>query len=135
MSHMGYFFEFDAVNNVLRCSWTGQITDDILWEGYSATGKVITTQPTCRCINDFSGVTEFDVSNETIRRLSDTPAVLRPESVHVVVAPQDYLYGLSRMFSILGQQTRPNLHVVHTMKEAMSLLGVTSLQFSRVSVS
>jgi hypothetical protein len=55
---MGFFFEFDAVNNVLRLAWQGQVTDKILLEGYSAAGRAAASKPVCRGINDFSGITE-----------------------------------------------------------------------------
>jgi hypothetical protein len=132
---MGFFFEFDAVNNTLRISWQGQVRDKILLEGYSAAGRAAASHPACRGINDFSGVTEFDVSNETIQKLVTMPPVIGRESTLVIVAPKDHLYGLARMFSILGERNRPNLHVVRNTEEAYALLEITSPQFSHVNIA
>ena len=51
-----------------------------------------------------------------------------------LVAPTDLLYGLCRMFVILGEETRPNEHVVRTIGEAYQLLKVDSPQFSRIEI-
>lgn len=132
---MGFFFEFDAVNNVLRTCWEGTITEAIFWETYSAAGRFLAPRPACRGITDMSGVTKFEVSVEAIKKMAATPPVIRAELMHVIVAPKDDLYGLSRMFEILSEQNRPNLHVVKSMMEAQALLGISEPQFSRVKVA
>ena len=132
---MGYFFEFDAANNVLRCCWEGQVTDDLLMEFYSGATKVVGARPSCRGIVDFSGVAAFDVSSDTLKRLATLPTPLGVESMLLIVAPKDVVYGLSRMFSIHSEQTRPNLQIVRTMDEAFSVLGIASPQFSRVTIT
>ena len=126
---MGIFFGFDAVNNVARCCWEGLITDDILLEGYSAADGFLASRIPCRALVDFSGVTKLDVSSETVRKMAETHDVLGPESMQVVVAPMDSVYGLGRMFEMLSDQSRPNMHVVLTVREAYALLGVISPQF------
>ena len=131
---MGLFFEFDAMNNVLRGSWTGPLTDEILLEGYSLGGRLLASRPSCRGINDLSGVTTFGVANETIRRLAEMPPVFGGASLGVIVASKDLIFGMARMFSILGEESRPHLRVVHTMEEAYELLGIASPQFSRIEI-
>ena len=46
---------------------------------------------------------------------------------------RDLMYGMSRMYSMLTEERRPNRQVVRTMEEAYELLGVTSGQFVRVA--
>ncbi|MGA7629472.1 MAG: hypothetical protein WCB11_01815 [Terriglobales bacterium] len=43
--------------------------------------------------------------------------------------PQIFIYGLARMFQILGEKSRPELQVVRTMEEAYQLLGVEDPEF------
>ena len=86
-------------------------------------------------MEDYSRVTKLDISSEAISRMAEMQPVFAPDSMHVIVAPQDLSFGLARMFSMLGEQTRPNLHVVRTMEEAYGLLGITRSQFSRVSAA
>ena len=44
--------------------------------------------------------------------------------MRVLVIPQIFIYGLARMFQILGEEARRELQVVRTMDEAYHLLGV-----------
>ena len=53
--------------------------------------------------------------------------------MRVVVAPQDFIFGMMRMLEILSERTRPELHVVRTMDEAYRLLLVESPEFNLVS--
>lgn len=127
---MGYFFEFDAVNKILRCCRRGRVTDDLIFEVYSEAQRVLESRAPCKGIDDLSGVTEFAVSADTIKKLAEKSALSVIELL-VIVAPQAHLYGMSRMYSILTEATR-RVQVVRTMEEAYSLLGVSSPQFSRV---
>ena len=130
---MGYFFEFDPVNKILRCCRSARVTDDLIFEVYSEAQKVLESRGPCRGIDDLSAVTEFAASSDTINKLADKSAFSVIELL-VIVAPQAHLYGLSRMYSILTEATR-RVQVVRTMEEAYSLLGVSSPQFSRISGS
>lgn len=53
--------------------------------------------------------------------------------MRVLVVPKAIIYGMARMFQILGEKTRPDLHVVRTMDEAYRLLRVESPEFGPVS--
>ena len=127
---MGYFFEFDPVNKILRCCRSGRVTDALVFEVYSEAQRLLESRSPCRGIDDFSAVTEFAVSADTIKKLADMSAFSVIEPL-VIVAPQAHLYGMSRMYSILTEATR-RVQVVRTMEEAYSLLGVNSPQFGRI---
>jgi hypothetical protein len=43
------------------------------------------------------------------------------------------VYGSIRMFQVLSENTRKNVHVVRTLDEAYKLLGVESPKFTPVS--
>ena len=62
------------------------------------------------------------------------PPVFGGASLGVIVASKDLIFGMARMFSILGEESRPHLRVVHTMEEAYELLGIASPQFSRIEI-
>lgn len=85
------------------------------------------TQPTA-VIVDCSSVTQT-VSSEHIRGLARTKPM--PESIgrlRIIVAPTTVQYGLARMFEIVSVDERP-LTVVHTIDEALAILGVKSPDF------
>ena len=133
---MGYLFELDSGNNILRCSWEGRISDDHLLEGVSAALKLVASHPSRKVMDDYSGVTEFDVSSRTIERIAsmqDAP-LGRVDSMVVVIAPKDLLYGMARILSMVDVLKHPNVHVVRTIEQAYALLGLTSAQFSPITV-
>lgn len=129
---MGFVLEFDAESRILRVTLEGRLTDTILLASYEAAAGYVASHPPCRGIVDFSGVTNFEVSSAGMRQLATSAPAFPTASMRVLVAPSDFLFGMMRMFQILGEKTRPNLHVVHTIDEAYRLLQVESPEFGPV---
>jgi hypothetical protein len=71
---------------------------------------------------DFSGVTGGSVSLSTIQAVARRESILNPTSMHVIIAPQDAIFGLARMSQVYAEETRPNFVVVRTIDEAQKLL-------------
>ncbi len=130
---MNLVVDFDAKNNILRCTLDGRMTGVILLDLYARAVKYTESHPPCRGIVDFSGVTDFEVSSEAIRQVAAAPPALPAGYIRVLVIPQIFIYGLARMFQILGEKTRPELQVVRTLDEAYRLLGVEFPEFHPVS--
>lgn len=81
-------------------------------------------------IVDFSAVTDFAVSCRFIRKLANQKAAMADtNSLLFIVAPQPYIYGLCRMFQILGEGTSPLLQIVHTLDEAFVAMGIKPPHF------
>ena len=131
---VGYSFEFDAGNTILRLTGAGQLTDEMLLDAHSAGKRWMASRSARGGILDLTAVTAVDLSNETIQKLTMMQPIFGVESKVVVVAPKDVYYGLARMFATLGEQSRPNWSVVRTIEEAYRLLGVETPQFSRVAI-
>ncbi len=126
-----FLFEFDPVNKLLLFRYEGRLTDESLAESYRAIRKYSTETDASAGIWDLSSVTEFAVSTEFIRQLANqepamSDATRRPR---VIVAPDAVGFGLSRMFQLMGEPTRPLLNVVRTLDEALAALGVQSPHF------
>jgi hypothetical protein len=130
---MAFVMDFDARNQVLRITVEGRLTDAVLADGYETVARYVASHPPCRGIADVSGLTEFEVSSNAIRQLAETAPAFPTAYMRVFVAPKAHVYGMIRMFQILGGNTRPNLHVVRTMDEAYRLLQVESPEFRPVS--
>jgi len=109
------------------------MTGVILLNLYATATKYMASHPPCRGILDLSRVTDFEVSSDAIRQVAAAPLALPGGYMRVLVIPQIFIYGLARMFQILGEKTRPELQVVRTMDEAYCLLGVESPEFRAVS--
>jgi hypothetical protein len=124
--------DFDAKDNILRGTIKGPMTGVILLDLYATATKYMASHPPCRGILDLSGVTDFEVSGDAIRQVAAAPPAFPAGYMRVLVIPQIFIYGLARMFQILGEKTRPELQVVRTMDEAYFLLGVESPEFHPV---
>lgn len=127
---MPFYFDFDSVHSILRGQLDGVVTDESLKQYYRLAGEHSARLLPRGGITDFSAVTSFEVSSETIRELAHlAPAMPDPTRPRVVVAPSVLVFGLSRMFQSVGAGTRPKLHVVRTVEEAYALLEVQAPRF------
>ena len=131
---MAYLFEFDSKNRILRSRMTGRVTNDEIVEYYRAVPKYVALTDPLAAILDLSAVTVLDVSPEKVRELAKAePAVSDPRRPRIVLAPSAQAYGLMRMFEMLGEQTRPNLHVVRDEAEVWAILGILEPHFDPLS--
>jgi hypothetical protein len=127
---MSYSFEFAPKDRILRCSFDGRVTDESLLEYYEQVGKyVVHTEPRAGIV-DFSNVTSFDASLETVRSLARSlPAMVDVSLPRFIVAPAPHIFGIARMFQAMGEDSRPSLQVVRTLAEAYAALGVIDPKF------
>ena len=72
---------------------------------------------------DASGVTSFDVPSDDVRELASHDSPFHAHAKRVLVAPQDLVFGLGRMFQTFGSERRPHFIVVRTLDEAYRRLG------------
>lgn len=127
---MPFHFDFDLSNKIIRCRFNGLITDDNLKEFYETASKYGALNPSFIGILDTSGVTVVNLSSKTIRELAmQPPAFPDPDIPRIIIAGSTELFGLARMFDLHGSATRPNLHVVRTVREAFAILHVTDARF------
>ncbi len=132
---MAGHFEFDSANRILRCRVEGQITAEML-QKYCRLAERFAAQTRPRAaIMDMSLVDGFKGSTKGIREIANAPPALGDPSVPVcIVATSPQIYGIARMFELQGQDTRPNLHVVRTQKEALAILGVQEPKFEGIQL-
>jgi hypothetical protein len=122
---MSYQFDFDPVHGTLRTRFEGDVTDEELVEFYKGAGAAVALTDPLRGLIDFSACTRFDVTADTVRRLAkSTPALPKPAAPRAIVAPTDRMFGMARIFEIEGETTRPNIHIVRTLAEALVILGI-----------
>ena len=124
---MSLRFEFDRANKILLLRAEGRTTDEMLAKLYGEVGKYWATTDTRACIVDFSSVTEQRASSEFIRREARRQPHMADRPVFIVVdSPASY--GLARMFQIVTEGKRPQLHIERTLGAALAVLGVQSSQ-------
>jgi hypothetical protein len=126
---MAFRFEFDPFNKALIARFDGRLTLQSAMELHQAVRqRAIATDPSAVII-DLSLVTEFAGSSEDIRRIELLEPANTAERPSIIVAPAIAIYGLARMFQIVGERKRPLLNVVHTMGDALAALGIQSSHF------
>lgn len=120
---MGLQLTVEVDQRVVICTFSGEVDDaDIL----SVRGMIAAHpdfDPDLSEILDFSRVTSANLSTAAIQLVSMRDSILGPTSMHIVVARQDFIFGLGRMMQAYAEDTRPNAAVVRTMEEARELLA------------
>lgn len=127
---MPYSFDFDLTNGILRCRLSGRVTDEVLKDFFRIGAQhAIRTHPTAGVV-DLSEATSFEASPQTIEKLAkSTPVLPNPNLRRVIIAPSPEIFGVMRRFEIAAEQERPNIHVVHTEREAWAILWVKEPRF------
>jgi hypothetical protein len=128
---MALRFEFDPVNKILLLRIDGPLTEELLLQAQPEIRKHSTETDARSGMFDFSAVTEFALSTAFIRLLakqepSMADAATRPR---IIIAPTVEAFGLSRMFQIMGEETRPLLQVVRSLEDVLSALGAHAPHF------
>lgn len=130
---MPYQILYDRTNRIIRARFEGRVTDDEFMDVYRLGQKLVGELDPQAGITDFSDITTVAFTPETIYELAAAKPIMRdPNRLVVFVAPTPHVYGMARMFEILGEATRPNLHVVRTLEEAYKLLKVQEPQFEPI---
>jgi hypothetical protein len=130
-----YRFEFDPENKILLMRFEeSRITNELLGEVHRATGKYAIATDAYAVIADYSSVIQVEVSAGFIRQIAlEEPTIPRAgERGRVVVARDDVVFGLVRIFQMVGEPKRPLFLVVRTLAEAFEALGVACPQFERM---
>jgi hypothetical protein len=128
---MAFRFEFDPVHKILLARFEGPLTNQSAEEYHDALGKNWRATNAHAGIWDLSGVTDFAVASDFLRNLAKRKPITPGLTDHprCIVVPVTAGYGLMRMFQIAGESARPLLHVVRSIDEALTTLGVQSPQF------
>jgi len=127
---MAYDFELDAIHRVLLFRFSGDVSEQRIGRFYSEAGAQIERIHPRAAIFDFTAVTSFDVSSASVRSLAEAPPLIPDVACQrVVVAPAKHIFAMSRMFHIRGGRSRPSFTVVHSMGEALAVIGRDSADF------
>jgi hypothetical protein len=127
---MPYHFEVDSANKIACCRFSGRLTDKDLKECYQVASAICRVERPRAGLMDFSAVTSLKVSRAAVLELAkSSPIMPAPERIRVIIAEPLHIYGLARIFAFFGEDTRPNLHVVRSEKQAWAILGVGTPTF------
>ena len=117
----------DAKANIVYSTFYGDMTTKDLVQHIAAIRKHPDFNPDFDELIDASGVRSFDVPSEDVRELASQKSPFHPQAKRALVAPQDLVFGLGRMFQTFGSDQRPHFIVVRTLEEAHRRLGLERL--------
>jgi hypothetical protein len=111
------------------------VTEASALDACTAVERFIASEGPWAGIADLSAIEKAEISAESVRSLAAKRPVAPGGKLCILVAPQDVIYGLSRMFQILRDQIGSDIQIVHTLEEAFVLLGLESPDFRTVDLS
>jgi hypothetical protein len=112
----------DVSQRLVISTFSGELNEVDLLSFYSLIRSHPDFDPSYSEIVDFSAVTSVSVSSSAVQEASQRPSNFYRTSTHVVIAPQDHIFGLARMSQVFAEKTRPNAVVVRTISEAREFL-------------
>jgi hypothetical protein len=129
---MDCLIDLDPTHRVLRFTVTTRVlTEQGLTNLYRLFGRIASQGGPYSAITDLSQVERFPIPTETIRTLAASSPAIAAGTPRVIVAKQDVIYGLSRVFQLSRDSMGGQLHVVRSLDEAYDLLGVNPEDFSQ----
>lgn len=129
---MPHHFEFDAEHRILRLVLEG----DLGPEEYLGLNSAIHAR--AQQLLPLAGITDvapdlnFNITTQVLRTVALQGSPYPPNTPRYIVAPSDYLFGMARMYELVGNHSEGKLQVVRKLQEALEDLGVTSAKFDRV---
>jgi hypothetical protein len=130
---MSFHFEYDATNKILLGRFEGLLTEESGAAFYGAIRKYGVATDARAGIWDFSAATE-NLASDTIRRVAKQEPAMPANRPCFMIAPDNHLFALSRMFQMSGEHKRPLLQVVRTLDEALRALGVKTPHFEPLDI-
>jgi hypothetical protein len=127
-------FEFAAGPRILRAVFEGRLDDASLRHAYRELKRYVRATDPAVGIWDLSGVTEFEVTSDTVRDLGRSQPAFAPVSApRFIVASSDLAYGSARMFQSIGDESRPHLHVVRSVEDVYARLKIAPPKYEPVA--
>jgi hypothetical protein len=129
---MPYRFEFDPEHRILLVVLEGNVGErEILTINDDIKARVTELNPSAG-VSDFSAVTTFAVASHIMRSAALQPSPYHEQTPRFIVAPTDLLFGLARMYQLVGYRTRAKLQVVRSREEVFSALRLQNPRFEKL---
>lgn len=128
---MTFDFLHDHGNNVLLVRYGRDLTRETIDGVFAAARRFVAAHGDCSAIADFSNVEHVDVDLTYWRSLGEVSRVMR-NTKRVLVAPQDTVFGMIRMYGLRQANRGDEPMVVRTLQEAYDLLGIKTPDFRLV---
>ena len=118
-SCMPAFYKIDKERRLVLSSGSGTLTLADARAHQEKLSKDPDFDPSFSQIADFSQFTHFDLSSDDIRLMAER-SVFSPQSRRAIIVPNDFAFGLARMFQILRDLAgEKGIHVCRSLEEAL----------------
>lgn len=129
---MNYRIEYDPEHEIAVVSFHGIVTESLFLEGTSAGRQFIRGSGAKSVIVDFSNAEKFDFPAEFLRKYAMSTVAVLPVTSRILVASQDSIYGLARLFQVHRDPGAPVTNVVRSLNEAYAMLGAGNPRFTLI---
>ncbi len=129
---MAHHFEFDYANRILLVVMEGEVDNREIQQSNNRIRKYVEQLKPAAGIGDFTAVTKLTVTSSVVRSAALQPSPYPDDTPRFIVAPSDYLYGMSRMYELVADRPKAVLQVLRTREAALAALGVKNAKFERV---
>lgn len=127
--------QIDRTAGMIFSTLSGEINEHDFRAAIEELPKQHGFNPAFAHIIDCSKVTASKIPTAFFRDLAHRPSLFSCDAVQVVVAPQDYIFGLARMVQILREQRLSNIQVVRTLDEALEMLKIDRASVEETTAS
>jgi hypothetical protein len=121
---MPVIVEINTAARTVYSKFTGAITDSGMRSAVVDLARHPGFDPAFSHIIDFSGVTAASLSPNFIKALAHEKPLFNRDATQVIVAPHPHMFALGRMAQILRERQLPNIRVVHSLAEALAIIGI-----------
>ena len=130
---MPFRFEFDAEHRILLVIADGEFGDADQIAIVDAIRQHATALNAAAGIGDYTGLQSYTASPRAIQAAARQSAPYPPDAPRFLVAPNDHVFGASRMYKAISDRSAERLRIVRTRREALELLGVPNPKFEPVA--
>jgi hypothetical protein len=116
---MPVFYKIDKERRVVLSSGSGTLTIADAKAHQQRLANDLDFDPSFSQIADFTQFTQFDLSSEDIRQMAEM-SLFSPDSRRAFIVPNDFAFGLARMFEILRDLAgEKGIRVCRSLEEAL----------------
>ncbi|MGB9197095.1 MAG: hypothetical protein WCB53_09240 [Terriglobales bacterium] len=126
---MAHHFEYDAAQGVLLVILEGHVDRAEILRYHDEVKERLRTFRISCAITDLTLVTSSDLPGSVVWELALKDAFVLPAVPRCIVAPQDHIYGIARMYQLSSNVPHELLQIFRTRKEALSALGLDDPTF------
>lgn len=129
---MPHHFEFDFEHKILRLVLEGDMEGEEFLRLNAEIRMYAERLRPLAGIADAAAIERFNVSSQALRSAALQGSPYPTTTPRYIIAPTDYLFGLARMYELVGSHSEGRFHVVRKLEEALADLGVAQTKFERV---